>query len=137
MSDSARFVDLLESLHTLLANYPVQSDIASIEVEVDAFGRDAAVVHLWPTTLATLAAGLVEWDRTLACATASVRRTSDGRSVHVTVSGRSDEGDVPVQVWGSTVFHEHLFGPIQPGHRHPIDMSALRVWAIGGGPVIP
>lgn len=133
MSGSARFVDLLASLHTLLANYPIEADMSSVEVEIDAFGREAATVHLWPTRLAALAAGLVEWERTLASGTASVWRTRDGRRVHLTVQGRSDEGDIPVQVWGSARFHEHLFGDLAPDERRPIDTALLALWALGGG----
>jgi hypothetical protein len=137
MSGSDRFVGLLASLHTLLANYPIEADMSSVEVEIDAFGREAATVHLWPTRLAILAAGLVEWERTLASGTASMWRTPDGHSVHLTLNGRSDEGDIPVQVWGSVPFHEHVFGDLAPGDRRRIDTALLALWALGGGQVTP
>jgi hypothetical protein len=131
MSGSGKFLGLLESLYTLLTNYPIQADISSVEVEIDAYGREVAAVHMWPTRLTTLASGLIEWERTLATPTASVWRTLDGHSVHLTIQGRSDEGDVPMRVWGATPFHEHLFGDLAPGDRRPVDTSVLAVLALG------
>ena len=136
MTGSDKFLPPLESIHNLLRYYPIQADLASIKVDTTSGVRSRVMVQLAATDLTTIAAGLLEWHRTLADSAAVAARTSDGVTVHLGVCGINDEDGSDVDVWGCAPYDPKLIGAdLQPGERVSLPFEELAVWAIGVGRV--
>ncbi|MGH3876511.1 MAG: hypothetical protein ACRDSK_05670 [Actinophytocola sp.] len=132
MNSSANFLPLLDSLHTLLRDYPIHADMCSIEVNVETSERPAVLVQLAETDLTTTARGLLEWQRTLAEGDIFASRTTDGMTLHLGVSGHLDTDNTLVEVWGEAPYDEPLIGAgLQPGERVSLPFEELAVWAVG------
>jgi hypothetical protein len=137
MNGSDNFLPPLDSLHTLLRDYPIQAEMCSIEVNVETSDRPAVLVQLAEADLAATARGLLEWQRTLAESQVFASRTVDGTTLHVGVSGQLDSDATLVEVWGAAPFDERLIGAgLEPGERVSLPLEELAVWAVGLGPVI-
>ncbi|WP_460403176.1 hypothetical protein [Actinophytocola sediminis] len=75
----------MESLRELFAGYPCHVEMSSISIAVDPTGQAAVTVRLREADPAVLAAGIVEWKRTLSRASTSAWRTPAGYEVHVAI----------------------------------------------------
>lgn len=138
MNASDKFLPLLESIRSLLDNYPMHAEIAAVRVVADTPARQLVMVQLVPGELATVAAGLVEWHYLLAAGRGVVARTSDGATVHLGVCGHIDEDGTDVEVWGSAPYDGRRIGAdVLPGERASLPFEVLAVWALGAGRVTP
>jgi hypothetical protein len=138
MNASDKFLPLLDSIHSLLRHYPVQAEVGSIRVVAESSARQLVMVQLAAGELTTVAAGLVEWHRTLAAGRGVAARTSDGATVHLGVCGHIDEDGTDVEVWGCAPHDARLIGDdVMPGERTSVPFDVLAVWAIGCGRVTP
>ena len=132
MTTSETFLPLLDSIHTLLRDYPIQADMSLIEVTVETADRPAVLVQLAEADLAATARGLLEWQRTLAETHLFASRTTDGTTLHLGVSGQLDTDDTLVEVWGEARYDERQIGAgLQPGERVSLPLEELAVWAVG------
>ena len=132
MTTSETFLPLLDSLHTLLRDYPIQADMSSIEVNAETSDRPAVLVQLAEADLTATARGLLEWQRTLAQSDLFASRTTDGTNLHLGVSGHLDTDNTLVEVWGETPYDEQQIGAgLQPGERVALPLEELAVWAVG------
>jgi hypothetical protein len=131
MNGSNMYLPLIDSLHTLLRDYPIQADLSSIKVDT-ASPRPVVLVQLADTELAAIARGLLEWHRTLADSRCVAARTSDGAIVQLGVCGHSDVDGTHVEVWGYAPYDEPLIGAdLQPRERVSLPLEELAVWAVG------
>ena len=138
MNGSNLFLSLLDSLHALLRDFPIQADMVSIEVHATPPARPEVLIQLAEADLAATARGLLEWHRTLAGARSVAVRTSDGDIVHLGVCGHSDEDGTHVEVWAYAPYDEQLIGAdLRPGARVSLPFEELAVWAVGLGRVTP
>jgi hypothetical protein len=134
VNGSAKFLPLLESLHTLLRDYPIQAQMCSIDFDVEPPDGPEVLVQLAETELTATARGLLEWHRTLASSRILAKRTTDGATLHLEVCGQIDTDDTRVEVWGETPFDERLIGAgTQPGQQVPLSVEQLATWAAGLG----
>lgn len=134
VNGSEKFLPLLESLHTLLRDYPIQAQMCSIDIDVESRDRPEVLVQLAETELPATARGLLEWHRTLANSQILAKRTTDDTTLHLEVCGQIDTDDTPVEVWGEIPFDELLIGAgLQPGHQVPLPIEQLATWAAGLG----
>lgn len=131
---SHMFVPVLETLHALLRDFPIQAQMYSIEIDVESPDRPEVIVQLAETQLPATARGLLEWHRTLADSQILALRTLDGATLHLRVCGQIDTDDTPVAVIGETPFSERLLGNgLQPGQEVPLAFDELATWALGLG----
>jgi hypothetical protein len=138
MNTSDKVLPLLDSIHRLLQNYPIQAEITSVKVVADGPSRELVMVQLASGELGTVAAGIIEWHHTLAASHCVATRTSDGATVHLGVCGHIDEDGTDVEVWGSTPHdNRHIGSDLLPGERAAVPFEVLAVWALGGGRVVP
>lgn len=131
MTGSHRYLDALESLHTMLASYPTQAELSAIQLAVDPAGRVSVVVHLRVAEPATLAAGLVEWRRSLGRPEVWAWRTPEGNELHIAVVGHGDEfdDDVPIAVLaGPTPYDRRLDHGLDPGAAERLSGETLDAW---------
>jgi hypothetical protein len=134
MTTSETFLPLLDSIHTLLRDYPIQADMTTVRV-VDG---DRVVVQLAAGDLGAVAAGIVEWDRTLAAGRRTIERSSDGATVTLGLVGHVDEDGTDVEVYGDTTYDARRLGTdLLPGETTAVPFEVLAVWAIGSGRIIP
>ncbi len=132
MNNSDNFLPLLDSLHTLLRDYPIHADMVSIEVHATPPARPEVLVQLAEADLAATARGLLEWHRTLARGHALAERTTDGTRLHLGVCGKLDTDHTPVEVWGEAPYDEQMIGAgLEPGERASLPLEELAVWAVG------
>jgi hypothetical protein len=132
MTDSLTFVRLLGSIHEHLATHRLTTPLASVAVGCDALDGERVTVHLRPSLLPGLAAGLLAWADTLTNVTVTAWRPPHGETVHLTVIGESHS--TCVAVYGGVDFSEDVFGDLQPDGRQGVALSVLRCWA--GGSVV-
>jgi hypothetical protein len=130
MSGSVRYLDTLESLRALFLDYPMRADMSSIHLSVDSDGQASIMVWLRSTDPVVLAAGIVEWRRTLSPGATWVWRTPDGAGLHVATTGHAPEcAGIPVAVLAGPLPHEcHLDNDLEPGLSEERDDDALYRW---------
>src|ERR1044072_1966865 len=134
MTTSETFLPLLDSIRVLLRDYPTQADIATVRV----VAGERVVVQLAAGDLGSVAAGIVEWDRTLAAGHSTIERSSDGATVTLGLAGHVDEDGTDVEVYGTSPYDATRLGADQlPGETTAVPFDVLAVWAIGAGRVIP
>lgn len=92
VNGSYRYLHPLDSVHDLLLSYPMRADMSSIHIEA-AHGQSTITVRLREADPAVLAAGLVEWHRTLYPAETWAWRAATGDDVHIIVTGFGPECD--------------------------------------------
>jgi hypothetical protein len=135
---SDKFLPQLDSIRSLLGNYPVRAEMTSVRVVAESDARQLVVVQLASGELGTVAAGIAEWHQTLAASRCVVSRSSDGATVHLGACGHIDEDGTDVEVWGSTPHDaRHIGSDLLPGEKAAVPFEVLAVWAIGAGRVIP
>ena len=81
MNSSEAFLPLLDSIRDLFQHYSIRSGMCSVQVVVEAGARQLVVVELEAGALGSVAAGIVEWERTLAAGRLTIERSSDGATV--------------------------------------------------------
>ncbi len=134
MTTSETFLPLLDSIHALLRDYPIQADMTTVRVA----DGDRVVVQLAAGDLGTVAAGIVEWDRTLAAGRRTIERSSDGATVTLGLVGHVDEDGTDVEVYATTPYDARRLGTdLLPGETTAVPFEVLAVWAIGSGRIIP
>ena len=134
MTTSETFLTLLDSIRTLLRDYPIQADMTTVRV-VDG---ERVVVQLAAGDLGAVAAGIVEWDRTLAAGRRTIERSSDGATVTLGLVGHVDEDGTDVEVYGTTPYDARRLGTdLLPGEATAVPFEVFAVWAIGSGRIIP
>src|SRR5262245_48535535 len=106
MNGSDQVLPLMESAVALLRDYPGRGDMASIRV----VAGESVVVQLAAGELGAVAAGIVEWDRTLAAGRCTLARTSDGAAVVPSLAGHIDEDGTDVEVCGTAPYDSHVIG---------------------------
>lgn len=130
MSGSARYLEALESLRVLFLDCPTRAEMSSIQLAVDSDGQPSVMVWLHTTSPAVLAAGIVEWRRTLSHGSTWVWRTPDGASLHVATTGRAPGcADIPIAVLAGPLPHScHLDHALDPDLAEELDDDALYRW---------
>jgi hypothetical protein len=99
MSGSRHYLLPLEALHDLFVQYPVRADLSSIHIATDHSGKASILVRLRQADPAVLAAGIVEWRRTLSKGTSWAWRAPSGKNIHVVTTGYVPEcGGIPLTV---------------------------------------
>lgn len=107
MSGSHRYLGALESLQELFVNYPFRVEMSSIHIAMDSAGQASIVVQLHKTDPVILAAGIVEWRRTLANGSTWAWRTPSGKEIHVATTGYAPECDeTPMAVMAGPIPHD-------------------------------
>jgi hypothetical protein len=137
VNGSDKFLPLLDAMHTLLRDYPIQGEMTEIRV-VLAESPGRVVVRLATGDLPTVAAGMVEWYRTVVAPSGTVFRGTDGTTVHFGLVGRDEETGVDIEVRGRVAFDERYRVSLDlfPGEQKPLTLEMLALWAIGSGRVI-
>lgn len=134
MTMSETFLPLLDSIRVLFRDYPIQADMTAVRV-VDG---ERVVVQLATGDLGAVAAGIVEWDRTLAAGRRTIERSTDGATVTLGLVGHVDEDGTDVEVYGTTPYDARRLGAeLLPGEIIGVPFEVLAVWVIGSGRVIP
>jgi hypothetical protein len=134
MTTSETFLPLLDSIRVLFRHYPIQADMTTVRI----VAGERVVVQLAAGDLGRVAAGIVEWDRTLAAGRRTIERSSDGASVTLGLVGHVDEDGTDVEVYGTTPYDALRLGTdLLPGETTAVPFEVLAVWAIGAGRVIP
>lgn len=130
MSGSVRYLDALESLRALFLDYPMRAEMSSIHLAVDSDGQSSIMVWLHSKDPVVLAAGIVEWRRTLSHGSTWVWRTPDGARLHVATTGRAPEcADMPIAVLAGPLAHGcHLDNDLDPNVAAELDDDALYRW---------
>jgi hypothetical protein len=137
VNSSEAFLPLLYSIRDLFQRYPIQSGMGSVRVVVGSGARQLVVVQLVAGDLGSVAAGIVEWDRTLAAGRLMIERSSDGATVTLGVAGHVDEDGTDVEVYGTAPFEARRLGTdVMPGETVAVPFEVLAVWAIGSGRVL-
>jgi len=134
MNDSATMARLLDAIRTHLSTHRLPVEIASVAVASTLLDGEHVTVHLRRVALPVLAAALLEWADTLTHVTVTVWRPSDGRTVHLILTGQLADGTV-TEVYSGVDHTDALFGDLQPGGRHTVALSILRRWAADGSAV--
>src|SRR4051812_43480766 len=137
MNSSDAFLLLLDSIRDLFRYYPIRSGMCSVQVVVEPGTRQLVVVQLEAGALGSVAAGIVEWERTLAAGRLTIERSSDGATVTLGVAGHVDEDGTDVEVYGTAPFEARRLGTdVLPGETVAVPFEVVAVWAIGSGRVI-
>ena len=137
MNSSDNFLPLLDSIRNLFQHYPIRSAMGSVQVVVNSGARQLVVVQLASGNLGTVAAGIVEWERTLAAGRLTIERSSDGATVTLGVAGHVDEDGTDIEVYGTAPFEARRLGTdVMPGETIAVPFEVVAVWAIGSGRVI-
>jgi hypothetical protein len=138
VNGSDKFLPLLEAMHVLFRDYPIQGEMTDIRLVTES-GRGLVVVRLATGELPTVAAGMVEWYRTLAGPRGIAFRSTDGTTVYLGLVGRDDETDTDIEVRGRVAFDERhrVSLDLFAGEQKSLSLEMLALWAIGSGRVIP
>jgi hypothetical protein len=137
MTTSDMFLPLFNSIRELLQHYPIEADMGSIRVDVGPGARQLLHVQLKPGDLGSVAAGIVEWDHTLAAGRRTIERSSDGATVTLGLAGHVDEDGTDVEVYGTAPFEARRLGTdVMPGETIAVPFEVLAVWATGSGRVL-
>lgn len=130
MTDSITFVRLLGSIREHLAVHRLSTPLVSVTAACDALDGERVTVHLRPSPLPGLAAGLLAWADTLTKVTVTAWRPPHGQTVHLTVTGERHDS-TRVVVYGGVDFSADVFGDLQPDGRQGVALSVLRGWVDG------
>lgn len=131
LTSSHSFLALLKSIRELLGNYAINAGMESIRVVIDAPTRRLIAVQLATGSLGTVAAGIAEWDLTLAEGRCTVERSGDGGTVTLRLAGKIDEDGTLVEVCGTALFDHRRFGTdLPPGQIIPVSFEGLAVLAL-------
>jgi hypothetical protein len=128
MSDATSIVRLLGSIREHLVTHRLTTPFASVAAGCDVIDGEHVTVHLRPSLLPGLAAGLLAWVDTLTKISVSAWRPPHGETVHLTMTGERHD-TTRVVVYGGVDFAEDVFGDLQPGGRQNVALSVLRSWA--------
>jgi hypothetical protein len=129
VNDSTTFVRLLGSVRDHLSAFRPAAPLAHVSVGSNVLDGDHVAVQLQSCGLVAVAAGLLEWTRTLSSVAATAWRPQNSTLVHLTVAGLLSDG-TPVHVYGGVTHDDVLFGDLQPGGRHSVALTVLRGWAV-------
>ena len=88
---------------------------------------DPLTVQLDAHQLTDVAGALLTWANTLDGVAASLWRTPDGHSVHLSVNGRTPCG-IPVHVYSGVHFDPVVFPDLPAGVRQDMPVFQLRQW---------
>jgi hypothetical protein len=130
MNGSYRYLHPLESVHDLLRSYPMRAEMSSVNFTSDPAGRASVTVQLRDADPAVLAAGLVEWQRTLYPPEIWAWRNAATDGVHIVVSGFGPECDkTPIAVLAGPIPHTpRLDTALEPGTPRRLDPDTLHSW---------
>ncbi|MFI5583757.1 hypothetical protein ACIA5G_01880 [Amycolatopsis sp. NPDC051758] len=92
---------------------------------------DPLTVQLDAHRLPDVAGALLTWANTLDGVAAQLWRTRDGRSVHLSVTGRTPCG-IPVLVYGGVSHDPAMFPDLPAGERQDMPVFQLRQWSRPG-----
>ncbi|KDN19466.1 hypothetical protein [Amycolatopsis rifamycinica] len=92
---------------------------------------DPLTVQLDAHRLSDVAGALLTWANTLDDVAASLWRTSDGDSVHLSITGRTPCG-IPVHVYSGVHFDPAVFPDLPAGARQDMPVFQLRQWTRPG-----
>lgn len=134
MTTSTTMLRLLGSIREHLTTHNLTTPYASVTVACNLIDGDHITVHLRPSLLPELAAGLLAWVDTLTKITVTAWRPPHGETVHLTVTGERHD-TTRVVVYGGVDFTEDVFGDLQPSGRQNVALSVLRSWATGSAGV--
>ncbi|OLF05871.1 hypothetical protein BLA60_34385 [Actinophytocola xinjiangensis] len=98
MSGSQRFLGPLAAVRELFVRCPVDVEMSSVRIGVDAGGVVSALVRLRNSDPAVLAAGIVQWRRTLVRGNTWAWRGPAGDGFHIVTTGFGEDGGVAVAV---------------------------------------
>lgn len=116
--------DLLDAIRAHLAEFELP-ELWAVEVTASTSGPGVSA-QLVSDEAPVIAAALLAWADTLDEVTAEAWRVSDGRSVHLSVTGRLS-GGTAVRVYGGVWFPACGLGAaLSPGERTPVLLGALR-----------
>ncbi|MGH3761185.1 hypothetical protein [Actinophytocola sp.] len=130
MSGSYRYLRALESLQELFANYPFRADMSSMLISMDPTGKAAILVQLHSADPMVLAAGIVEWKRTLVDGNTWAWRTPSGKEIHISTTGYTPEcGETSIVVMTGPVPHDcYLDFHLDPNTSEVLDDERLYHW---------
>ncbi|GAB3460590.1 hypothetical protein [Actinophytocola sediminis] len=128
----------LEGFTTMLANYPIQANIAALQMTINTHGTITIDVCLEPGHLAQGAAELIEWRRTLAKPQAMIERSPNGHTANIAILGHNPENDTLINVWLCTVPYSPQLRTLlaaegihpKPDTRQLFNTDLLQLWAI-------
>ena len=105
----------------------MNSEMSSVHIAVE---PPSVVVQLLATDPTLVAAGIVEWRRTLAGGSTWVWRTPLGTEIHVATTGHAPEcPDVPIAVVAGPIPHDgRLDHGLDPGRTDELDDDTLYQW---------
>jgi len=133
MTTPTTMLRLLGSIRDHLTVHSLTTPLASVRVASSLLDGEHVTVHLRPSLLPDLAAGLLAWAETLTKVTVTAWRPPHGETVHLTVTGERHD-TTRVDVYGGVDFAE-TFGDLQPDGRQGVALSVLRGWATGSAGV--
>lgn len=127
---SRGYLGVLESLRELFERYPVRADMSSVHVALDPAGRASVLVWLRPADPVVLAAGIVEWRRTLAGRRSWAWRTPGGEHLHISTAGHAPECDeLSVAVLAGPIPHDCCLDvDLEPDVPEVLDDDVLYRW---------
>lgn len=130
MSGSHRYLDTLSSFHAMLSSFPTRAEVASVQFAMSPEGQVTVTVHLRPAEPAVLAAGLVDWERTLGRTETWAWRTLNGDEVHLAVFGYDDCDRTPIAVVSGPIPYDgwHVDYDLDLGLAEQIDTDVLYRW---------
>jgi hypothetical protein len=130
MSESHHYQAVLESLRELFVNYPFRAEMSTVTIATDPTGQASIMVWLRNTESATLAAGCVEWRRTLSQGNTWVWRTPSGDELYVATTGYAPESvDVSMAVIAGPLPHDcYLEHDLEPDASEEVDMDTVYRW---------
>ncbi|OLF11141.1 hypothetical protein BLA60_14230 [Actinophytocola xinjiangensis] len=128
MNGSARYLAVLDSLREFFRDCPMNSEMSSIQLTAD--GHPQVIVRLRATDPALIAAGIVEWRRTLARGNTWAWRTPCGTEIHVATTGHAPEDtEVPITVVAGPVPNDcGLDHDLEPGRPDELGDDTLYQW---------
>ncbi|WP_206797709.1 hypothetical protein [Amycolatopsis sp. MtRt-6] len=92
---------------------------------------DPLTVQLDAHQLPDIAGALLTWANTLDDVSASLWRTPDGNSVHLSIRGRTPCG-IPVEVYSGVAYAPAVFPDLPAGARQDMPVFQLRQWSCPG-----
>jgi hypothetical protein len=128
MNGSRPYLDPLEKLHTMLSSYPTRAEIASIHI-ADRSGQAEIAVRLQEAEPAPMAAGLLDWQRTLGRARTWAYRAPHQSTARLAVVGYGTEcARTPVVVIGGPTADADQLGDLELRNPELLDAEFLPTW---------
>lgn len=130
MSGSARYLGALRSLQDMFVNYPMRAEMSSINIAMDSVGNLSVMVLLRASDPVILAAGIVEWKRSLTKGSSWVWRTPCGEEIYVSTTGYAPECDeIPVVVMAGPISADcYLDHDLDPDEPEELSVDTLYRW---------